>query len=87
VPNLLAATDEPRGIAEFLETLTPDQGSAFAVRRLGRARRRRPRRELRRDRLPRPGRGDGLEVHGPAEALLMGLAGRAEALDELDGPG
>lgn len=31
--------------------------------------------------------GDGAEVHGPGEALLMALAGRADALDELDGPG
>ena len=31
--------------------------------------------------------GDGPEVHGPVEALLMALAGRADALDELDGPG
>ena len=31
--------------------------------------------------------GDGPEIHGPGEALLMALAGRADALDELDGPG
>jgi len=31
--------------------------------------------------------GDGPEVHGPGEALLMALAGRADALDDLDGPG
>jgi uncharacterized protein (TIGR03083 family) len=31
--------------------------------------------------------GDGPEVRGPGEALLMVLAGRADALDELDGPG
>jgi uncharacterized protein (TIGR03083 family) len=31
--------------------------------------------------------GEGQEVSGPAEALLMALAGRAEALDELSGPG
>lgn len=31
--------------------------------------------------------GDGAEVAGPAEALLMTLAGRAAALGDLDGPG
>ncbi|MFZ1488753.1 MAG: maleylpyruvate isomerase family mycothiol-dependent enzyme [Ilumatobacteraceae bacterium] len=31
--------------------------------------------------------GDGIEVTGPAEALLMTLAGRTDALDELEGPG
>jgi uncharacterized protein (TIGR03083 family) len=31
--------------------------------------------------------GDGPEIHGPGEAILMALAGRAHALDELDGPG
>lgn len=31
--------------------------------------------------------GDGPEVHGPGEALLMALAGRASALPELEGPG
>jgi uncharacterized protein (TIGR03083 family) len=31
--------------------------------------------------------GDGPEIHGPGEAFLMALAGRAHALDELDGPG
>jgi uncharacterized protein (TIGR03083 family) len=32
-------------------------------------------------------RGRGPEVTGPGESLLMAAAGRAEALDELDGPG
>ncbi|WP_216215418.1 maleylpyruvate isomerase family mycothiol-dependent enzyme [Amycolatopsis aidingensis] len=32
-------------------------------------------------------RGSGPEVRGPAEALLMAIAGRAGALDELSGPG
>jgi hypothetical protein len=31
--------------------------------------------------------GDGPEIRGPGEALLLALAGRADALDELDGPG
>ncbi|TDQ01336.1 maleylpyruvate isomerase family mycothiol-dependent enzyme [Labedaea rhizosphaerae] len=31
--------------------------------------------------------GDGPQVRGPGEALLMALAGRAEALAELTGPG
>ena len=31
--------------------------------------------------------GDGPEVRGPGEALLMAMAGRAEALPELTGPG
>ena len=31
--------------------------------------------------------GDGQEVTGPAEALLMAAAGRADALPELSGPG
>lgn len=31
--------------------------------------------------------GDGLQVSGPAEALLMALAGRSVALAELHGPG
>lgn len=31
--------------------------------------------------------GDGPEVTGPGEALLMAAAGRADALEELDGPG
>ncbi|MDL5159555.1 maleylpyruvate isomerase family mycothiol-dependent enzyme [Actinomycetospora termitidis] len=31
--------------------------------------------------------GEGDEVSGPAEALLMAIAGRAAALDELTGPG
>jgi uncharacterized protein (TIGR03083 family) len=31
--------------------------------------------------------GEGEEVSGPGEALLMNLAGRADALDELAGPG
>ncbi|MEJ2885266.1 maleylpyruvate isomerase family mycothiol-dependent enzyme [Actinomycetospora aeridis] len=31
--------------------------------------------------------GKGAEVTGPGEALLMAAAGRADALDELDGPG
>jgi uncharacterized protein (TIGR03083 family) len=31
--------------------------------------------------------GQGPEIRGPGEALLMALAGRADALDELDGPG
>lgn len=31
--------------------------------------------------------GDGPEVRGPGEALLMALAGRVEALGELTGPG
>jgi uncharacterized protein (TIGR03083 family) len=31
--------------------------------------------------------GTGPVVEGPAEPLLMAMAGRAEALDELDGPG
>ena len=32
-------------------------------------------------------RGSGPEVTGPGESLLMAAAGRAEAVDELDGPG
>jgi uncharacterized protein (TIGR03083 family) len=31
--------------------------------------------------------GDGPEVTGPGEALLMAVAGRPDALDELSGPG
>ena len=31
--------------------------------------------------------GDGLEVSGSGEALLMAMAGRQEAVNELDGPG
>lgn len=31
--------------------------------------------------------GSGPVVEGPAEPLLMAMAGRADALDELDGPG
>ena len=31
--------------------------------------------------------GEGPEVHGPGEALLMAMAGRGAALDDLDGPG
>jgi len=31
--------------------------------------------------------GDGPEVRGPAEALLMAIAGRPAALDDLSGPG
>ena len=31
--------------------------------------------------------GEGPEVQGPAEALLMAIAGRPQALDDLDGPG
>lgn len=31
--------------------------------------------------------GKGREVTGPGEAVLMAAAGRADALDELDGPG
>jgi uncharacterized protein (TIGR03083 family) len=31
--------------------------------------------------------GNGPEVHGPAEALLMAFAGRTDALDDLGGPG
>ena len=31
--------------------------------------------------------GKGPEVHGPGEALLMAMAGRRAALDDLDGPG
>lgn len=31
--------------------------------------------------------GDGPEIHGPAEAILMAFAGRADALSDLDGPG
>ena len=31
--------------------------------------------------------GRGPEIRGPGEALLMALAGRADALGELDGPG
>ena len=31
--------------------------------------------------------GQGPEVRGPAEALLMAIAGRRQALGELDGPG
>jgi uncharacterized protein (TIGR03083 family) len=31
--------------------------------------------------------GEGAEVAGPAEALLLTLAGRTDALDELEGPG
>lgn len=32
-------------------------------------------------------RGSGPEVRGPAEAILMAVAGRLPAVDELDGPG
>jgi uncharacterized protein (TIGR03083 family) len=32
-------------------------------------------------------RGDGAEVRGPGEALLMAIAGRADALPDLTGPG
>ena len=31
--------------------------------------------------------GTGPEIRGPAEALLMAFAGRADALNDLDGPG
>lgn len=31
--------------------------------------------------------GDGPEITGPGEAILMALAGRPDALDELEGPG
>jgi uncharacterized protein (TIGR03083 family) len=31
--------------------------------------------------------GDGAEVRGPGEALLMAMAGRRDALKDLDGPG
>jgi hypothetical protein len=31
--------------------------------------------------------GSGPEVAGPAEALLMAIAGRPDALGDLDGPG
>jgi hypothetical protein len=31
--------------------------------------------------------GRGPEVHGSGEALLMAMAGRADALRDLDGPG
>ena len=31
--------------------------------------------------------GEGPEVYGPAEALVMCVGGRSAALDELDGPG
>ena len=31
--------------------------------------------------------GNGPEIHGPGEALLMALAGRVSALDEIEGPG
>jgi hypothetical protein len=31
--------------------------------------------------------GHGAEVTGPAEALLMAIAGRRDAVDELAGPG
>ena len=31
--------------------------------------------------------GDGPVVEGPAEAVLMAIAGRPQALDDLDGPG
>ncbi len=31
--------------------------------------------------------GRGPEVHGTGEALLMAMAGRADALRDLDGPG
>jgi uncharacterized protein (TIGR03083 family) len=31
--------------------------------------------------------GDGPEVHGTAEAILMGINGRRAALPDLDGPG
>lgn len=31
--------------------------------------------------------GDGPDVNGPGEALLMAIAGRPHALDELSGPG
>ncbi len=31
--------------------------------------------------------GDGPEIRGPAEALIMALAGRSAALADLDGPG
>ncbi len=32
-------------------------------------------------------RGDGLELHGPVESLLLVSTGRPAGLDELDGPG
>ena len=32
-------------------------------------------------------RGDGPEVRGPGEAVLLALAGRSHALDDLQGPG
>ncbi|MFI6866738.1 maleylpyruvate isomerase family mycothiol-dependent enzyme [Nocardia sp. NPDC050406] len=31
--------------------------------------------------------GDGPEVRGPGEAIIMAIAGRAAALEQLDGPG
>jgi uncharacterized protein (TIGR03083 family) len=31
--------------------------------------------------------GSGAEIHGPSEALALGIAGRAAALIDLDGPG
>ena len=31
--------------------------------------------------------GNGIEVRGPAEALLLALAGRRAAADDLTGPG
>jgi hypothetical protein len=31
--------------------------------------------------------GNGAEISGPGESLLMALAGRRHALDELSGPG
>jgi hypothetical protein len=32
-------------------------------------------------------RGDGLELHGPVESLLLVSTGRPAGLDDLDGPG
>ena len=31
--------------------------------------------------------GQGTELHGPSEAILMGINGRARAIDDLTGPG
>ena len=31
--------------------------------------------------------GEGPEVHGPGEALLMAMAGRPDGLGQLSGPG
>ena len=31
--------------------------------------------------------GQGLEIRGPGEAILMAINGRADALNDLDGPG